>query len=195
VNRRHVVLVALLVLSVAVILRGERLFALGSSSAPQVAVAFDPSELTPNGGLHDAWESSLARQAIPHAWINEGDLAVLGSDRLAKRYPVVILPDGLTRWISDPLAGELIAYANHGGTLIVVADAGTHTDDNRVLADSVFGDLVDKNVAKGNLIYVSSSAGSLLLSGHPEVMSQTMQRVVAGVAAARRNELAVNTSK
>lgn len=194
-NRRHVVLVALLLLVFAAVLRGERLFAVGYSGAPMVAVAYDPSEMRANGALHDAWEAALSRQGVPHQWIAEGDLSVLGADHVAEHYPVVLLPDGLARWVSDGLAAELISYANRGGTLLVVADAGTRTDDGHVLNESVFGNLLQKDALKSNVEYYQSSAASLMISGHPEAIDQAVARAQAAIAAARRNQVAENASK
>jgi len=194
VNRRHVVLVFLLVLLLAVLFRGERLFALGSSGSPVVAVAYDPAEVAAHPNLRDAWESELNRQGVPHSWIAEGDLALLGARSMPHHYPVVLLPDGLTRWVSDGLAGELLSFAKNGGTLVVVADAGTRTDDGHVLTESVFGDMVD-NGSTANLIYVPSSAGSLMVSGHPETIQQTAQRAMAAIASAERTRVAANPVK
>ncbi len=185
-NRRHVVMVALLILVLAAVLRGERLFAIGSSGTPEVAIAYNPAEVAANPTLRDAWESSLAGQGVPHVWIPESDLSGLVANRLPHQYPAIVLPDGLARWVPDGLAAELLAYAKQGGTLLVVADAGTRTDDGRVLAESVFGDLTSANAVNNNLVYVTSSAASLLVSGHPQTMQQTVARASAVVSAARR---------
>ena len=194
-NRRHVVMIVLLIIALAAALRGERLFAIGSTASPMVAVTYDPSELREHGDLHDAWEATLSRQDVPHVWIAEGDLSVLGANHVAGHYPVVLLPDGLARWVSDGLAGELIQFANRGGTLLVVADAGTRTDDGQVLNESVFGNLLQQDALKGNVVYVQSSAASLMLNGHPETIDQAVARAQAAIAAARHSQVAVNSSK
>jgi hypothetical protein len=185
-TRRHVVMIALLALVLAVVVRGERLLALGSAGTPEVAVAYDPAEVASNPKLRAAWDASFAERSVPHVWIAESDLAGLTANRLSRRYPAVVMPDGLTRWVPDGLAAELLAYTTQGGTLLVVADAGTRTDDGRVLAEPVFGDLTGANTANDHLVYVAGSAASLLVSGHPETMHEAVGRASAILTAARR---------
>ena len=191
-NRRHFVLFAVLALLAGAVWKGEHLLALGWwTGTPEVAVAYDPAEVAARPDLRDAWEASLTSHGIRHVWLAENDLALLGADSMLRRYPAVVVPDGLARWVSDGLAGELREYANRGGIMLVGADAASRTDDGHVFDQSVLATLVGLH----NVIFVPEEVASLAVNGQPEPLAQAVARTVTVIAASGESQLEVGGSR
>ena len=71
-----------------------------------------------------AYRSVLQEEGIPHHWLLSSNLALLRGRDLARRYPTIVLPDGLVPSLPDQAADSLRDYVNDGGNLAVVYDAG-----------------------------------------------------------------------
>lgn len=80
---------------------------------------------------HEAFESVLTEEGVPHGWVNGNELLHLDPGQAARDVPIIVLPDAAGRKLSAGLSGWLTSYTTQGGTLLVVFDAGTRDSMNR----------------------------------------------------------------
>ncbi len=90
----------------------------------QVLLLYNPAYLTETVRVLDAYESVLQEEGIPHKSISIYQLPREGAGELAKRVPVILLPDTILQHVPPEFRDWAKTYLENGGNLLVVYDVG-----------------------------------------------------------------------
>lgn len=123
-NRRTLLVLALLALASAMAFRMHRLEVLFATAAPrQTAVLYDADALRAHPSAQTEWNDYLVARGIAHRWIEARDLALIRGAELKARFRTILLPKPLVPEVSDDLTSQLRDYTRSGGRLLIVVRA------------------------------------------------------------------------
>ncbi len=137
-NRRTVVAVAVFVALVLVALRSADLRAMTGERGVRTALVYDAGAAAATDSIRAAYAESLREAGIPFDWIAADDLSLFGAAELRRMYAAIVFPDTIDERIGEEAVRELTRYANDGGLVAIVGDAGTRTADGTYRPASLF---------------------------------------------------------
>ncbi|HTG00538.1 MAG TPA: hypothetical protein VK654_08130 [Nitrospirota bacterium] len=113
--------------------------------ALSVLVVYEPAYLVQAPYLLEAYDSVLQEEGVPAEHVDVHDLAMTRIEDLARRSPVMILPDGVLQHLPDNFDRWVDQYLMHGGNVLVVYDVGTKDQKGLYLERSTLADLFGLN--------------------------------------------------
>ena len=127
-----------LLLLLAIVDRTSDLRAIGAERNIRIAVVY-----TPGGGqlgkqIRAAYAESLLEQGLPYDWVASTDLALFDGKQLARSYAAIVFPDSIDRRVSEDAIAALTSFAALGGSVVVIGDAGSQTEDGTYRPASLF---------------------------------------------------------
>jgi hypothetical protein len=140
-NRHTVVVLAALILFVLIVVRSTHLRALTDEGGIRTALVYTPQEIGPGDGIRAAYSESLHESGIRFDWIASTDISLFGAAALHRMYDDIVFPDGINTRVPEDATLELTRYAQLGGLIAIVSDAGSRTDDGSYRPGSLFASL------------------------------------------------------
>jgi hypothetical protein len=141
VNRYTVAVCLALFMILAVFNRTTTLRAIGAERSVRVALVYTPGGGTEAQQVRAAYSETLLENGIPFDWLASTDLALFDGEALAESYAAIVFPDTINRRVSEDAAADLIAFASLGGSVAVVGDAGSRTQDGTYRPGSLFTEI------------------------------------------------------
>jgi hypothetical protein len=140
-NRHTVVVLAALILFALIVVRSSHLRALADEGGIRTALVYTPQEIGPGDGIRAAYSESLRESGIRFDWIASTDISLFGAAALHRMYDAVVFPDGINTRVPEDATLELTRFAQLGGLVVIVADAGSRSDDGLYRPGSLFASL------------------------------------------------------
>jgi hypothetical protein len=137
-NRRTVVALAVLIAFVLIVVRTVDLRAIASERGIRAALVYTPHDGPSEAAIRAAYTQTLHESGIPFDWVAATDLSLFGADALHAMYAAIVFPDGIDARVPEESLRELTRYAQEGGLVAVVDDAGTRTDSGAYRPASLF---------------------------------------------------------
>ncbi len=120
--------------------RCAHLFIATNRVIASVGLVYDPGAA--DSSVRNAYESVLQEEGIPHRWISYHDFILQdGRDQL-HRFQALIFPDALCRTIPIDVASRAKQFAQCGGKVLVVFDAGTRDRRGHYRKKGIFVNLL-----------------------------------------------------
>ena len=108
----------------------------------RVGLVFDPSTLSDESFIRDAYDSVLEEEGIARSWISTRDLLLLDGSELARRFETLIFPDGLVKQMPAATLDRGREFMREGGNIVVVLDAGIKDTEGDYRSGGVMAPLV-----------------------------------------------------
>jgi hypothetical protein len=137
-NRRLVVLVLALIVLVWIVVRSDQLRAIAGVGGIRIALVYTPQEIGPGDAIRAAYTESFRENGIPFDWIASTDISLFGYAALHRMYDAIVYPDGINKRVPEEAVRELNRYADEGGMVAILADAGTRTNTGTYRPGSLF---------------------------------------------------------
>jgi len=138
-NRGAILLIACLVILGFVIVRTVQINALDAPRGIRVALVYTPADVNasvPNSLL--AFSEALRESGIPFDTVASTDISLLGPKELRRDYSALLFTDGVNQRVPEETTGALASYANAGGRIAIVADAGSRSTNGFYRPASLF---------------------------------------------------------
>lgn len=123
--RIYAIAILLVALAVLLAVRLASLNAESKSDVKDVGIVFDPADLTDHPAIRAAIDQVFTEEGIPHEWISDGDVTLMDSRTLERRFSTLFLPDGLNGGLTADATQRIADYARGGGDVAIVYDAAT----------------------------------------------------------------------
>jgi hypothetical protein len=156
-NRHTVVVLAALILFALIVVRSSHLRTLTDEGGIGIALVYTPQEIGPGDGIRAAYSESLRESGIRFDWIASTDISLFGAAALHRMYDAVVFPDAINTRVPEDATLELTRFAQLGGLIAVVADAGSRSDDGLYRPSSLFASLSGVD----NMLYDKLRTGAL----------------------------------
>jgi hypothetical protein len=137
-NRGGALALAVLIAFVLLTVRTVDLAALARPAGVRIALVYTPADVRAGDGIRAAYSESFRESGLPFDWIASTDISLFGAGALAQMYAALVFPDGIDTQLPEEAVLDLQRYAAAGGTIAIVADAGTRTDDGSYRPGSLF---------------------------------------------------------
>ena len=124
-NRHTVVALAALILLVLIAVRSSHLETIGNVGGIRAALVYTPQDIGSGDAIRAAYSESLREAGIRFDWIASTDVSLLGAAALHRMYDAIIFPDGIDVRVPEDATQELTRYAQLGGLVTIIADAGS----------------------------------------------------------------------
>jgi hypothetical protein len=141
VNRYTFAAILTLLLLFVVFDRASSLRALAGERSVRVAWVYTPGDGANAQQIRAAYSQSMLEAGIPFDWLASTDLALFDGEELADSYTAIVFPDTIDRRVSEDSLGALTAFADLGGRVAVIADAGSRTPDGSYRPSSLFSEI------------------------------------------------------
>jgi hypothetical protein len=140
-NRYTVAALLALVLIASVFARTSTLRAIAGERSIRVAVVYTPGSGPDESQIRAAYTETLLENGIPFDWLASTDIALFDGEQLAESYSAIVFPDGINRRVAEDSVAELTAFAELGGSVAVIGDAGSRTPDGTYRPGSLFTEI------------------------------------------------------
>ena len=137
-NRRAFTALVILAFASLLAVRLWHLHSMTTDRATMVALIYS----TTDAGSMAAWTEELREAGVPFEWIAQGDITLLDPGYLSRRFSAIVFPDHLDEIVPVELAETVARYAQDGGTVLVVDDAGTRRANGTYLKRAQFTPLL-----------------------------------------------------
>ena len=137
-NRHTVVVLVALALLVLIVVRSSQIRTITDEGGIRTALVYTPQEIGRGDAIRAAYSESLRESGIRFDWIASTEISLFGSAALHRMYDAIIFPDGINARVPEESTPELTRYAQLGGLVAIVADAGSRTDDGLYRPGSLF---------------------------------------------------------
>jgi hypothetical protein len=155
-NRHTVVALAALVVLALIVLRSSHLRAVTDEGGIRIALVYTPQEIAPGDAIRAAYSESFRESGIRFDWIASTDISLFGAAVLHRMYDAIVFPDGINRRLPEEATLELTRYAQLGGSVAILSDAGSRSNDGSYRPGSLFASLSGVD----NMLYHKLRAGA-----------------------------------
>ena len=140
-NRYTFAALLALLMVFAVFNRTTDLRAIAGERTVRVALVYTPGGGAEAQQIRAAYTETMLENGIPFDWLASTDLAMFDGEQLSDSYAAIVFPDGLNQRVSEDASAELTAFADLGGRVAVVDDAGSRTPDGDYRPGSLFAEI------------------------------------------------------
>jgi hypothetical protein len=138
-------LVIALFLILYVVLTIQKTMALSGGKDMQVLLLYNREYLTKTTHILEAYESVLQEEGVPYESVDVYQITTSRVDDIVKRFPVMVLPDGILQNIPAEFSQWAKEYLSKGGNVLVVYDVGVKHQKGYFLNISALADIVGIN--------------------------------------------------
>jgi hypothetical protein len=170
VNRNTIAALLTLLLLFVVFDRASSLRALAGERSVRVALVYTPGEGANAQQIRAAYSQAMREAGIPFDWLASTDLALFDGEELADSYTAIVFPDTIDQRVTEDSLAALTAFADLGGRIALIADAGSRTPDGSYRPGSLFSEVsgVDSLLYR-SLRTKAFSRGTLRFAGEAAV--------------------------
>jgi len=129
---------------------------LSGGRAIKVLLVYNPEYTRGKSSVLSAYESVLQEEGVPFESIDVFQLNTLNVYAVAKRAPVMILPDSILMHVPAQFGEWTKEYLSKGGNVAVIYDAGTRRQKGYFLKRAAFADILHLNY----ITFETGGAGS-----------------------------------
>lgn len=123
----------------------EKTQALSSEKTIKVLLAYHPEYLGKTPFIREAYESVLEEEGVPFESVDVFQLVLCSAADLAKRSPVLVLPDSILQSVPRQFDEWTQQYLSKGGNIIIVYDVGVKDRKGKYLERAALADLAGLN--------------------------------------------------
>ncbi|MCP5051741.1 MAG: hypothetical protein GY940_31535 [bacterium] len=116
----------------------------------RVLLLYNPRIIAEKAYILEAYQSVLEEEGVPSKTASPPFLLSSDPDQFVKRFPVILLPDGVAVSLPSDLKYWFREYLALGGNLAVIYNAGVQNLKGRYLDRALFADLAGLNYALYN---------------------------------------------
>jgi hypothetical protein len=141
VNRYTVAAVLTLLLLFVVFDRASSLRAIAGERSIRVALVYTPGGGTDEQQIRAGYAQTMLENGIPFDWLASTDLALFDGEQLSDSYTAIVFPDAIDRRVAEDSVAALTVFAQLGGRVAVISDAGSRTADGSYRPGSLFTEI------------------------------------------------------
>jgi peptidoglycan/xylan/chitin deacetylase (PgdA/CDA1 family) len=141
-NRRVVLAVALLLLSIVAVQRTYVLATFAPANHIVVGMVYDPRYLATESDLLAAYRAFFEENGIPFAMVASTDIALKRPEELMATFPALVFGDGVDAWVPSGTPQLMRRYAALGGNVALIDDVGTRVRSGQFLGRGATAELL-----------------------------------------------------
>ncbi len=124
----------------------------------KILILHNPRLSGPFGHILNAYQSVLEEEGVPYKSVSPDFLLSEDPGEIVQNFPVIIMPDGISRSLPSDFKFWCKEYLKQGGNLAVIFDSGSQNLKNQFLNRGIFADMLGLNYVSYNQMLDSNQA-------------------------------------